>query len=135
MCMQKLIKIFHSVEETETVFLLTEIGPRQSLCCWKMVQFHFFRSFTPAGLQSIWQSFGLGIFNINVYAKVYKNIPLSSKDRGSFSFSRKWILTKPRLLANGIWQTLWATSGQYQCVCKLLSKYSHDSRERPLSFF
>ena len=33
------------------------------------------------------QSFGLDLVNINVYAKVYKNIPLSSKDRAIFTFS------------------------------------------------
>ena len=32
-------------------------------------------------------SFGLDIVNINVYAKVYQNIPLSSRDRAIFTFS------------------------------------------------
>ena len=33
------------------------------------------------------QSLGLGLVNINVYAKVYQNIPLSSRDRTIFTFS------------------------------------------------
>ena len=33
------------------------------------------------------QSLGLDIVNINVYAEVYQNIPLSSRDRAIFTFS------------------------------------------------
>ena len=55
------------------------------------------------------QFLGLDLVNINVYAKVYQNIPFSSRDRSS----PKWHLT-----------ISWATSCQYQCVCKILSKYS-----------
>ena len=33
------------------------------------------------------QSFGLDLININVYAKVYQNIPVSSRDRAIFTFS------------------------------------------------
>ena len=33
------------------------------------------------------QSLGLDLLNINVYAKVYQNISLSSRDRASFTFS------------------------------------------------
>ena len=33
------------------------------------------------------QSLGLDLVNINVYAKVYPNIPLSSRDRAIFTFS------------------------------------------------
>ena len=33
------------------------------------------------------QSFGLDLDNINVYVKVYQNIPLSSRDRAIFTFS------------------------------------------------
>ena len=35
----------------------------------------------------ILQSLGLDLVNINVYAKVYQNIPLSSRDRAIFTFS------------------------------------------------
>ena len=33
------------------------------------------------------QSLGLDLININVYTKVYQNIPLSSRDRAIFTFS------------------------------------------------
>ena len=33
------------------------------------------------------QSFGLDVVIINVYAKVYQNIPLSLRDRAIFTFS------------------------------------------------
>ena len=33
------------------------------------------------------QSLGLDIVNINVYAEVYQNIPLSSRDKVIFTFS------------------------------------------------
>ena len=33
------------------------------------------------------QSLGLDLVNINVYAKVYQNIPLSSRDRAILTFS------------------------------------------------
>ena len=33
------------------------------------------------------QSLGLDLVNINVYAKVYQNIPLSSRDKAIFTFS------------------------------------------------
>ena len=33
------------------------------------------------------QSFGLDLVNINVYAKVYQNIPPSSRDKAIFTFS------------------------------------------------
>ena len=32
------------------------------------------------------QSLGLDLININVYAEVYQNIPLSSRDRAIFTF-------------------------------------------------
>ena len=35
----------------------------------------------------ILQSLGLDLVNINVYAKVYQSIPLSSRDRTIFTFS------------------------------------------------
>ena len=109
------------------------------------------------------QSLGLDLVNINVYAKVYQNIPLSSRDRAIFTFSE----FKPRQIPNDIglhlvninayakfnqnipnglelkvhcFQNLnldktstnpkchltisWATSCQYQCVCKISSQYS-----------
>ena len=58
--MQSFIKIFHSVQE---------IGP-----------FSLFHNV-------ISQSIGLDRVNVNVYAKVYKNMPLSPRDRTIFIFS------------------------------------------------
>ena len=71
MCMQNFITIF---------FMVLEI--------W---YFHFFRlwsSAKPRPTKNVSpQSLGLDDVNINVYAKVYQNIPLSSRDRAIFTFS------------------------------------------------
>ena len=52
---------------------------------------HFFRiwsSAKPRPMKNvILQSLGLDLVNINVYAKVYQNIPLRSRDRVIFTFS------------------------------------------------
>ena len=111
------------------------------------------------------------IVNINVYATVYQNIPLSLRDRAIFYFFRIWQSARPRPMINVILQFLeldlvninvsanfyqnipnglrvklhcfqnlnlgktstnpkchltisWATSCQYQCVCKISSQYS-----------
>ena len=48
------------------------------------------------------QSLGLDLVNINVYAKVYQNIPLSSRDRSIFTFSE----VEPRQIQNDILQSL-----------------------------
>ena len=61
------------------------------------------------------QSLGLDIVNINVYAKVHQNIPLSSRDRAIFDFSE----FEPRQRLGQSQMTF-----QYQCICKILSKYS-----------
>ena len=50
------------------------------------------------------QSFGLDLVNINVYAKVYRTIPLSSRDRAIFTFFRIWRSAKPRPTINVILQ-------------------------------
>ena len=53
--------------------------------------FHFFRIWSSARPRPIknvsLQSLGLDLVNINVYAKVYQNIPLSSRDRAIFTLS------------------------------------------------
>ena len=71
MCMQNFITIFHSVQE---------IGP-----------FSFFQNLELGKASTdenvISQSLGLDLVNINVYAKVYQSIPLSSRDRAIFTFS------------------------------------------------
>ena len=70
MCMQNFITIF---------LTLQEIGP-----------FHFFRTWslaTPRLIKNVSsQSLGLDLVNINVYAKVYQNIPLGSRDKAIFTF-------------------------------------------------
>ena len=52
------------------------------------------------------QSLGLDLVNINVYATVYQNIPLSLRDRAIFIFFRIWRSAKPRPMINVILQFL-----------------------------
>ena len=58
MCMQNFITIFHSIQEI-----------------------------VPLSAQHFAISWALDLANINVYTKVYQNIPLSSRDRATFTFS------------------------------------------------
>ena len=71
MCMQNFITLFHSVQE--------------------IVPFSLFQNWSSAKLRpmknDISQSLGLDLDNINVYADVYQNIPLSSRDMVIFDFS------------------------------------------------
>ena len=70
--MKNYITIFHSVQE---------IGPFLTF-------FRIWSSAKPRPMKNvISQSLGLDLVNINVYAKVYQNIPLSSRDRAIFTFS------------------------------------------------
>ena len=70
MCMQHFITIFHSVQE---------IGP-----------FSLFQNLelgkASTDEKCRFASLGLDLVNINVYAKVYQTIPLSSRDRAIFTF-------------------------------------------------
>ena len=68
---QKFIKIFHSVQEigSFSFFQNLELG----------------KASTDEKFNS--QSLGLDLVNINVYTKVYQNIPLSSRDRATFTYS------------------------------------------------
>ena len=69
MCMQNFITIFHSVQEIQPFSL-------------------FWSSAKPRPMKNdISQSLGLDLDNINVYAEVYQNIPLSSRDKAIFTFS------------------------------------------------
>ena len=71
MCMQNLIIIF---------FTVLEIGP------FSLFQnLEHGKASTDKNVSS--QSLGLDLVNINVYAKVYQNISLSSRDRPIFTFS------------------------------------------------
>ena len=70
MCMQNFITIF---------FKVLEIGP-----------FSLFQNLELGKASTdkkCSQSFGLDLVNINVYAKVYHNIPFSSRDTAIFTFS------------------------------------------------
>ena len=71
MCMQNFITIFNSVQEIGpfSLFQNLELG----------------KASTDENVIS--QSLGLDLVNINVYAKVYQNIPLSLRDRAIFIFS------------------------------------------------
>ena len=66
----------------------------------------FFRNWTSATRRpipnDIWQSIGLHLVNINVYAKFYHNSPLSSV----IHFFRIWSSAKPRPMLNIILQSL-----------------------------
>ena len=77
MCMQNSITIFHSVQE------IASLSPFQNL--------EFFRIWSSAEPRPIKNvishSLGLDLVNINVYATVYQNIPLSLRDRAIFTFS------------------------------------------------
>ena len=107
-CMQSFITIFHSVQEIGPFSLFQNLELDKASTDEKC---HF--------AISLW----LDLVNINVYAKVYQNIQLSSRDRAIFTFSE----FEPRQTsANPKWHLTisWATICQYQCVCKILSKYS-----------
>ena len=110
----------------------------------------FFSGFEPRPISNdIWQSLGLHLVNINVYAKFHHNSPLNS---AIFTFFRIWSSAQSRPMLNvilqfhsiqeigpfSLFQNLelgkastdekcrfpWARACQYQCVCKSLSKYS-----------
>ena len=105
MCMQNFVTIFHSVQEIAplSLFQNLELG----------------KASTEKNVIS--QSLGLDLVNINVYTKVYQNIPLSSRDRAIFTFFRIWRSAKPQPMINVILQFLeldlaipWARSCQYR---------------------
>ena len=71
MCMQNFITVFHSVQE---------IAPLSLFQNWSSAK--------PRPMKNvISQSLWLDLVNINLYAKVYQNTPLSSRDRAIFTFS------------------------------------------------
>ena len=90
MCMQHFITIFHTVQEIAplSLFQYLELG----------------KASTDENVIS--QSLGLDFVNINVYATVYQNIPLSLRDRAIFTFFRTWHSAKPRPMINVILQFL-----------------------------
>ena len=71
-CMQNFITIY---------FTVLEIGPFSLF-------FRIWSSAKPRPIKNVRsQSLGLDLVSINVYAKVYQNIPLSSRDKAIFTFS------------------------------------------------
>ena len=80
MCMQNFITIF---------FTVLEKGP------FSLFFFRIWSSAKPRPIKNISsQSLRLDLVNINVYAKVYQNIPLSSRDRAIFTFSNRQCLDR-----------------------------------------
>ena len=71
MCMQNFVTIFFTILQIRpfSLFQYLELG----------------KASTDKNVIS--QSLGLDLVNINVYVKVYQNIPLSSRDRAIFTFS------------------------------------------------
>ena len=109
---QKSFKIFHSVQEIRPFSLFQNLalgkGSTDDKCHFAIASL-FFRIWTSAKTQPIsnviWQSHGLHLVNINVYAK-FHNIPLSSRDSAIITFFRIWSSAKPRPSKNVISQSL-----------------------------
>ena len=70
----------------------------------------------------ILQVLGLGIFNIKLSATFYQNIPIGL--RVKFHFFQNFNLGKTTTNPKCHLTISWATSCQYQCVCKISSQYS-----------
>ena len=81
----------------------------------------------------ILQFLELDLVNINVSAKVYQNFPngLRVKFHCFQNLNLGKISTNPKC---GL-TISWATSCQYQCVCKISSQYSISSRDRVIFTF
>ena len=81
----------------------------------------------------ILQFLELDLVNINVSAKVYQNFPngLRVKFHCFQNLNLGKISTNPKC---GL-TISWATSCQYQCVCKISSQYSISSRDRAIFTF
>ena len=57
-------------------------------------------------ISSQYSTLWLDLVNINVYAKCFQNMPLSSRDRAIFTFLRIWHSAQPRPMINVILQFL-----------------------------
>ena len=88
--------------------------------------FHFFRIWRSAKprpmINVILQFLELDLVNINVSAKLYQKIPNGLRDK--FNFFQNLNLGKTSTNPKCHLTTSWATSCQYQCVCKISSQYS-----------
>ena len=107
-CLRKsFIKIFHSVQE---------IGPFSLF-------FRIWRLAKPRQMINvILQFLELNLVNINVSAKFYQNIPNGL--RVKFHIFQNFELGKTSTNPKCHLTISWATSYQYQCVCKISSQYS-----------
>ena len=78
MCMQHFSTIFHSVQEIGPFLLFhnLELGKTSTDEKWHLIM-----------KTDISQSLGLELVIINLYAEVYQNIPLGSRDKAIFTFS------------------------------------------------
>ena len=68
------------------------------------------------------QSLGLDLVNINVYAKVYLNIPLSSRDRAIFPFSEfepRQRLGQSQMKYDNLLGYIWSISMRMQNFIKI----------------
>ena len=74
-----------------SISMCMQISSQYSSQFQRYGHFHFFRIWSSAKPRPInivsSQSLGLNLVNINVYAKVYQNIPHSSRDKAIFTFS------------------------------------------------
>ena len=88
--------------------------------------FHFFRiwrSAKPRPMTNVSLQFlELDLVNINVSAKFYQNIP--NGFRVKFHCFQNWNLGKTSTNPKCHLTISWATSCQYQCICKISSQYS-----------
>ena len=68
------------------------------------------------------QSLGLDLVNINVNAKVFQNIPLSSRDRAIFTFSEyepRQRLGQPQMIFDNLLGYILSTSLRMQNFIKI----------------
>ena len=106
MCMQNFITIFHSVQEIGP-FYFFRIGARQRLDRWKLS----FRNLLGK------------ILLISMFTQKFIKIFHSVKEKGPFSRFQNLAFGKASNDDKCHFAIPWARSCQYQCVCKILSRY------------
>ena len=113
------ISIFHSVQEIAPLSLFQNLELGKALTDEKC---HF-------------TVFWLDLVNINVYTKVYQNIPLSSRDRAIITFFRIWSSAKPRPMKNVISQSLRLDLVSINVYAKVYQNIPLSSRDRAIFTF
>ena len=89
--------------------------------------FHFFRIWSSAKSQPMKMSFRnlLGqILLISMFTQKFIKIFHSVQEIGLFSLFQNLALGKASTIDKCHFAIPWTTSGQYQCICKILSNYS-----------